>query len=115
VGVTKPAKGSKLMLVTEGQGLPIGGMVASAQPAEIRLAEATLRTVRVPPRTRPQALVERCLSAILAASRHSPLPARADAINRPRPQAGPFALPLPLDNRTDFQLAGAFSSPRGPL
>lgn len=50
------------MLVTEGQGLPIGGMVASAQPAEIQLAEATLRTTRVPrrrgrPRTRPQVRV----------------------------------------------------------
>ena len=50
------------MLVTDGQGLPIGGLVASAQPAEIRWAEATLRTVRVPrrrgrPRTRPRVLV----------------------------------------------------------
>jgi len=49
VGVTKRGKGSKLMLVTEGQGLPIGGMVAGAQPAEMRLAEAPLRAVRVPP------------------------------------------------------------------
>ena len=62
MGVTKRGKGSKLMLVTEGQGLPIGGMVASAQPAELRLAEATLQTIRVPrrrgrPRTRPQVLV----------------------------------------------------------
>jgi len=50
------------MLVTDGQGIPIGGLVASAQPAEIRLAEATLQTVWVPrrcgrPRTRPQTLV----------------------------------------------------------
>jgi len=50
------------MLVTDGQGIPIGGTVASARPAEIRLAEATLKTVRVPrrhgrPRTRPQTLV----------------------------------------------------------
>jgi len=50
------------MLVTDGQGIPIGGMVASARPAEIRLAEATLRTVRVPrrrgrPLTRPRTLV----------------------------------------------------------
>lgn len=115
MGVTKRGKGSKLMLVTEGQGLPIGGMVAGAQPAEMRLAEAPLRAVRVPPRTRPQALVERCLSAILAASRHSPLHPASAPSTPPRPQAGPFALPLPLDGRTDFQLAGAFSSPRGPL
>jgi|GEM_PF-4203737 len=42
VGVTKRGKGSKVMLVTDGQGIPIGSLVASAQPAEIRLAEATL-------------------------------------------------------------------------
>ena len=50
------------MLVTDGQGVPIGALVHSAQPAEIRLAEATLRTVRVSrrwgrPRTRPRTLV----------------------------------------------------------
>ena len=50
------------MAVVEGQGLPIGLLVASAQQAEIRLAEATLATVRVPqrrgrPKTRPSELV----------------------------------------------------------
>ena len=50
------------MAVVEGQGLPIGLLVASAQQAEIRLAEATLATVRVPqrrgrPKTRPKELV----------------------------------------------------------
>lgn len=50
------------MLVTDGQGIPIGVTVASAGLAEIRLAETTLQTVWVPrrrgrPRTRPQTLV----------------------------------------------------------
>ena len=50
------------MVVTDGQGLPIGLHVASAQPHESTLAEATLATVRVPqargrPRTRPKELV----------------------------------------------------------
>ena len=47
------------MVVADGQGLPIGLHVASAQPHESQLADATLATVRVPqprgrPRTRPQ-------------------------------------------------------------
>ena len=50
------------MLVVESQGLPIGVLVASAQRAEVKLAEPTLATVRVPrargrPRTRPKELV----------------------------------------------------------
>ncbi|GBC82975.1 hypothetical protein HRbin10_02113 [bacterium HR10] len=99
------------MLVTESQGLPIGSMVASAQPTEIRLAEATLRTVthsasgpgRAMPFGNP-----RGVEAFALAS-------RAGAINRPRPPAGSFALPLSLADRTDFQRAGVFSSPRGLL
>lgn len=50
------------MLVTEGTGLPVGFYLASAQRAEVRLAEATLATIRVPrrrgrPRKRPKSLV----------------------------------------------------------
>jgi transposase len=50
------------MLVVENQGLPMGGLVASAQPAEVKLAEATLATVTVPkpkgrPRPRPKEVV----------------------------------------------------------
>jgi transposase len=50
------------MLVVENQGLPIGGLIASAQPAEVQLAEATLATVKVPrpkgrPRTCPKEVV----------------------------------------------------------
>jgi transposase len=62
VGKTKVGKGSKVMVVAEGQGLPIGLHVASAQPHESQLAAAALATIRVPqprgrPRTRPQELV----------------------------------------------------------
>ena len=50
------------MTITDGNGLPIGLHVDSAQPHELTLAEVTLRTVRVPqprgrPRTRPKELV----------------------------------------------------------
>jgi transposase len=50
------------MLAVENQGVPIGGLVASAQSAEVKLAEVTLATVQVPrdkgrPRTRPKEVV----------------------------------------------------------
>lgn len=35
------------MLVTDGAGLPLGLLVTSAQPAEVKLAQATLETIRV--------------------------------------------------------------------
>lgn len=59
--MTRRGKGTKLMLVTEGTGMPVGLYLASAQQAEVRLAEITLETVRVQgpcgrPRTRPQHL-----------------------------------------------------------
>ncbi|MCL0103983.1 IS5 family transposase [Dehalococcoidia bacterium] len=59
VGLTKRGKGSKVMLVVEGQGLPIGVLVESAQKSEVKLAEATLTTVKVPrrvgrPKIRPK-------------------------------------------------------------
>ncbi|MEJ5246876.1 MAG: transposase, partial [Caldilinea sp.] len=62
VGKTKVGKGSKVMVVVEGNGLPIGLDVDSAQPHELTLAERTLQTISVPRRrgrlrTRPQALV----------------------------------------------------------
>src|SRR5215207_1692541 len=62
IGLTRRGKGSKLMAVVDGQGLPLGLLVASAQRAEIKLAEPTLATIRVPrakgrPKTRPHELV----------------------------------------------------------
>ncbi len=62
MGLTKRGKGSKVMLVVEGQGLPLGVLVESAQKAEVRLAESTLAQVKVTrrvgrPRTRPKELV----------------------------------------------------------
>mgnify|MGYP003854854319 CR=1 FL=1 len=62
MGLTRRGKGSKVMLVVEGQGLPLGVLVESAQRSEVRLAEEALRQVRVPrrvgrPRTRPREVV----------------------------------------------------------
>ena len=62
VGLTKKGKGTKWMLVIEGNGLPLGFHLNSATTAEVRLAEATLDTISVPhsrgrPRQRPRKLV----------------------------------------------------------
>jgi transposase len=48
VGKTKRGKGTKVMLVTDGEGLPIGLELASARHHEMKLAVPTLETVRVP-------------------------------------------------------------------
>ena len=47
VGKTKGGKGTKWMVVVDGRGLPLGDYLHSASPAEVRLAETTLATIRV--------------------------------------------------------------------
>ena len=62
------------MMVSDGNGVPIGLYLDSAHHHEIRLAEATLKTVRVPqrrgrPRTRPKELVaDKAYDAVLSES-----------------------------------------------
>jgi hypothetical protein len=43
VGKTKKAKGTKWMVVVDGQGVPVGSQLCSASPAEVKLADSTLR------------------------------------------------------------------------
>jgi transposase len=62
VGLTRKGKGTKWMLVIDGNGLPLGFHLDSAQVAEVRLAERTLDSVSVArprgrPRRRPEKLV----------------------------------------------------------
>jgi transposase len=62
VGLTKKGKGTKWMLVVDGDGLPLGFHLDSANRAEVRLAEQTLDTIRVArprgrSRQRPKMLV----------------------------------------------------------
>jgi len=45
VGKTKRGKGTKWMVVVDGQGLPLGSKLAPASPAEVTLAEATLDAI----------------------------------------------------------------------
>jgi len=47
VGKTKRGKGTKWMVVVDGRGLPLGNYLHSTSPAEVKLAETTLATIRV--------------------------------------------------------------------
>jgi transposase len=63
VGKTKRGKGTKWMVLVDGQGLPLGVRLESASPAEVKLAEATLAEVRVPQRRgRPRQKPERVIA-----------------------------------------------------
>lgn len=63
VGKTKRGKGTKWMVVVDGQGLPLGIHLDAASPAEVRLLEATLATIAVPragrgrPRQKPTRVI----------------------------------------------------------
>lgn len=99
VGLTKKGKGTKLMLVIDGSGLPLGFHLESANIAEVRLAEATLDTIAVPrPRGRPQQRPEKLVadraydsSAFRAALRRRGIGMRIPPKRRPagwRPKRG---------------------------
>lgn len=63
VGKTKRGKGTKLMVVADGKGVPLGVHLASAAPNEVTLIETTLEQVAVPrkgrgrPRKNPPRLI----------------------------------------------------------
>lgn len=63
VGPTKRGKGTKLMVLADGAGTPLGVSVAAASPAEVTLLPATLASVAVKrcgpgrPRKRPERLI----------------------------------------------------------
>jgi transposase len=55
VGKTKRGKGSKVMLLVDGNGTPLGVHVDSASPAEVRLVQQTLDTL--PEQGHPERIV----------------------------------------------------------
>jgi transposase len=55
VGKTKRGKGTKWMVVVDGQGLPLGSQLASASPAEVTLAQTTLDAIQA--ETQPAHLI----------------------------------------------------------
>ena len=64
VGKTKKGKGTKWMLLVDGQGTPLGAHLDSASPSEVRLLEKTIDTIQVRrahqpgrPRSKPDRLI----------------------------------------------------------
>lgn len=63
VGKTERGKGSKCLVLVDGQGIPLGIHTDSASPAEIKLLDKALGEIRVPkqgagrPRTRPRRVI----------------------------------------------------------
>ena len=64
VGKTRRGKGTKCVVVVDGQGIPIGAQLASAYISEFRLAESTLERVRIPHsgRRRPRKRLRRVIA-----------------------------------------------------
>jgi transposase len=48
VGKTKRGKGTKCMVVVDGEGLPLGALTASASPAEVKLLVPALEEAHAP-------------------------------------------------------------------
>src|SRR5260370_32416018 len=64
VGLTKKGKGTKWMLIVDGNGLPLGFHLDTPPRAARELAEHTLATIRVPrPRRRPKPRPEKLRAA----------------------------------------------------
>ena len=49
MGKTKRGKGTKCVVVVDRQGIPVGECVASASPAEVKLAPAAVESIRILP------------------------------------------------------------------
>jgi transposase len=63
VGKTKRGKGTKWMVLADGEGVPLGVRLESASPSEVTLAEATLAEIHVPqPKGRPRQKPERVIA-----------------------------------------------------
>ena len=113
------------MLVTDGNGLPIGLLVESAAPHEVKLAERTLRTVRVPraaggkggrPRTRPKEVVadkafdSRALREWLRSRGiKATIPRYERGSKRKRPRRGRPPLPPALTYRSRWKIERTFA------
>jgi hypothetical protein len=63
VGKTKRGKGTKWMVLGDGEGVLLGVRLESVSPAEVTLADATLKEVRVPrPKGRPRQKPKRVIA-----------------------------------------------------
>lgn len=71
IGITKIGKGSKIMTIAEGNGIPIGLYITSANHHEIKLVQPTLESVRVPQRRgRPKSRLKELIADRAYHSQH---------------------------------------------
>jgi transposase len=127
VSKTKRGKGTKWMVVVDGSGIPLGSQLASANPAEVTLAESTLKKVSVPqPRGRARSRPLRVIAdrgynsdplrwrllkrGILLITPHHKS-RKKPSLNDGRTLA---TLSQTLENRTDFCLAWKLPSAARP-
>src|SRR6267142_3098135 len=130
VGKTKRGKGTKWMVVVDGRGLPLGNYLHSASPAEVKLAETTLATIRVRrshhsgrPRQKPmrvdcrQSLRQRSAAGALAAARNrTDLSTQEESRSAGNPGRTSLAtLQAAMDRGTHQCLAGKLPTPGGAL
>jgi hypothetical protein len=124
-------KGTKVMVVSDGNGLPIGLYLDAANHHEIKLAEPTLQTIRVPqkrgrPKTRPKELVAdkaydsrdfRRKLRRRGIQAHYPdlCPAQGRQTQARSPHPCRSGLPPALEDRTLLQLDGQLSALGGAL
>ncbi|PIP73742.1 MAG: IS5/IS1182 family transposase [Candidatus Lloydbacteria bacterium CG22_combo_CG10-13_8_21_14_all_47_15] len=54
MGKTKKGKGTKWMMVVDGNGIPLAAHICSAQPAEVKLALTVIDKIHVGTATKPQ-------------------------------------------------------------
>jgi transposase len=76
VGKTKRGKGTKWMVLVDGQGIPVGAHLDSASPAEVKLVEKTLDAVKVRP-TRPGRPLTRLVQRMVGDKAYDSDPLRA--------------------------------------
>jgi hypothetical protein len=120
VGKTKRGKGTKIMAVVDGNGLPVGVRIESASPHEVTLLEPTLDSV-VTEGDRERIIGDKAydsdaLDARLEAERGIQLitPNRSNRFKSPgRPALAKVS--ATLESRAPVRLASELPTPRHPL
>ncbi len=134
VGLTKKGKGTKWMLVVDGDGLPLGFHLASASTAEVRLAAQILDTISVArphdrPTCRPERLVaDRAYDSHMLRCALRPAPPRHGHVHpgeaSPREVAShtgsshrraPGGVSAPLHGGAELRLAGDLPASAHPI
>jgi transposase len=122
VGLTKKGKGTKLQLIVDGQGLPVGASVAAANVAEWHMVQQTLDLFSA--KTQPERLIERQGLRLRRTGRNprrtgsgndGATPQKSTPGERHAGRSSSAPLPASLDRRTNLCLARSTPPPVGAL